>query len=363
MTSMPASRSARAMIFAPRSCPSSPGLATTTRILRVDCGGHARDPSPRYFDGGATVGTAWAGRPNARGAARSSRCPRRRRRALGTSLSAPLVDLPRRVVWQPDAGSIRLVDLGAGAGAGARAAGRCRRAAPARCAATGCCWLRRRQQAARPARPARPGRCRRGGRPRRRPASACPRPGGSGREGACSPPAATTVFWRSTARRSTRRRRRANQLPDLDSPQRRRPVCAPLARTLAVADEDQRRSSPTYSRPAGATSARTTTGRCASTAAAASGRAAQPLPRAAPPCTRRRLGRLARARPHRLYRGTSRRTVALAPAASAASPEPFPTRGHASWPPALRRVLRLERAGAHLTTSFIFWSRRRARRR
>src|SRR3954453_19597495 len=34
MTSIPASRSARAMIFAPRSCPSSPGLATTTRILR-----------------------------------------------------------------------------------------------------------------------------------------------------------------------------------------------------------------------------------------------------------------------------------------------------------------------------------------
>src|SRR5919108_2180145 len=36
MTSIPASRSARAMIFAPRSCPSSPGLATTTRILRVE---------------------------------------------------------------------------------------------------------------------------------------------------------------------------------------------------------------------------------------------------------------------------------------------------------------------------------------
>src|SRR5438105_9684218 len=33
MTSIPASRSARAMIFAPRSCPSSPGLATTTRIF------------------------------------------------------------------------------------------------------------------------------------------------------------------------------------------------------------------------------------------------------------------------------------------------------------------------------------------
>src|SRR4051794_8019732 len=35
MTSMPASRRARAMIFAPRSCPSRPGLATTTRIFLV----------------------------------------------------------------------------------------------------------------------------------------------------------------------------------------------------------------------------------------------------------------------------------------------------------------------------------------
>src|SRR5256885_7491394 len=34
MTSIPASRRTRAMIFAPRSCPSRPGLATTTRILR-----------------------------------------------------------------------------------------------------------------------------------------------------------------------------------------------------------------------------------------------------------------------------------------------------------------------------------------
>src|SRR5919109_209651 len=35
MTSIPASRSARAMIFAPRSCPSSPGFAITTRIFLV----------------------------------------------------------------------------------------------------------------------------------------------------------------------------------------------------------------------------------------------------------------------------------------------------------------------------------------
>src|SRR5437762_3432843 len=33
MTSMPASRSARAITLAPRSCPSSPGLATSTRIF------------------------------------------------------------------------------------------------------------------------------------------------------------------------------------------------------------------------------------------------------------------------------------------------------------------------------------------
>src|SRR5580698_5034072 len=33
MTSIPASRRARAITFAPRSCPSSPGLATNTRIF------------------------------------------------------------------------------------------------------------------------------------------------------------------------------------------------------------------------------------------------------------------------------------------------------------------------------------------
>src|ERR1044072_2361306 len=38
MTSMPASRSARAMILAPRSCPSRPALAMTTRIfLAIAC--------------------------------------------------------------------------------------------------------------------------------------------------------------------------------------------------------------------------------------------------------------------------------------------------------------------------------------
>src|SRR5947209_4942524 len=38
MTSMPASRSARAMILAPRSCPSRPGFATTTRMVPATSG-------------------------------------------------------------------------------------------------------------------------------------------------------------------------------------------------------------------------------------------------------------------------------------------------------------------------------------
>src|SRR5215211_6447281 len=52
MTSMPASRSARAMIFAPRSCPSSPGFATTTRIFRLDM---ARGDYPRRADVGRRI--------------------------------------------------------------------------------------------------------------------------------------------------------------------------------------------------------------------------------------------------------------------------------------------------------------------
>src|SRR5882672_3151862 len=40
MTSMPASRNARAITLAPRSCPSSPGLATSTRILASAIANH-----------------------------------------------------------------------------------------------------------------------------------------------------------------------------------------------------------------------------------------------------------------------------------------------------------------------------------
>src|SRR3954471_6219843 len=67
---MPASRRARAMILAPRSCPSRPGLATTTRILRLDSGCSAalsvvacRDRESAELTGGAAA-TAGAKRPD-----------------------------------------------------------------------------------------------------------------------------------------------------------------------------------------------------------------------------------------------------------------------------------------------------------
>src|SRR5919198_6117953 len=58
---MPASRRARAMIFAPRSCPSRPGLATTTRIFWVVLGADMATGGPGFYarnDGGARVGPA-----------------------------------------------------------------------------------------------------------------------------------------------------------------------------------------------------------------------------------------------------------------------------------------------------------------
>src|SRR6266540_1875348 len=47
MTSMPASRSARATTLAPRSCPSRPGLATTTRIRELISGNPFRRAGAR----------------------------------------------------------------------------------------------------------------------------------------------------------------------------------------------------------------------------------------------------------------------------------------------------------------------------
>src|SRR5215204_3488246 len=114
---MPASRNARAMIFAPRSCPSSPGLATTTRILRVEVAAAMRVILAR----GTSRGRSRSARMirvlaslalPLELAAPAAAAPVR----LGTSLSAPLVDAAiGRVVWQPDPASIGVLDLdGAG---------------------------------------------------------------------------------------------------------------------------------------------------------------------------------------------------------------------------------------------------------
>src|SRR5579872_4749498 len=46
MTSTPASRNARATTFAPRSWPSRPGLAMTTRMLLIYCPPPAHGPGP-----------------------------------------------------------------------------------------------------------------------------------------------------------------------------------------------------------------------------------------------------------------------------------------------------------------------------
>src|SRR5919206_2840801 len=74
MTSIPASRRARAMILAPRSCPSSPGFATTTRIfffVGVAAMSEARafyaDRHPCGFDVGGLRSQASGRPPGGRG--------------------------------------------------------------------------------------------------------------------------------------------------------------------------------------------------------------------------------------------------------------------------------------------------------
>src|SRR5262249_17298507 len=74
MTSMPASRRARAITLAPRSWPSSPGLATSTRILRsVDIWVRFYQTSPQRHGGteasteetisGSCLAMAWRFQP------------------------------------------------------------------------------------------------------------------------------------------------------------------------------------------------------------------------------------------------------------------------------------------------------------
>src|SRR3981081_3370938 len=129
---MPASRSARAMIFAPRSWPSRPGLATTTRILfwlaDADMAGGAgadgrRDPSGAHddgvavsaagTDGGAAEAAAAAAQLMHQGGedARAGRPDRGTQRAgAAVDVDAVLVDPEHPDRLQRDRGE-RLVDL------------------------------------------------------------------------------------------------------------------------------------------------------------------------------------------------------------------------------------------------------------
>src|SRR5690349_18016280 len=96
MTSMPASRSARAMIFAPRSWPSRPGLATTTRIFLVDVLLTAarklmrtRMVSPRHGGAGLIAGGIVASGNRRNVAASGDRAPGRRHAAAPPSGCRP----------------------------------------------------------------------------------------------------------------------------------------------------------------------------------------------------------------------------------------------------------------------------------
>src|SRR5947199_4212136 len=84
MTSIPASRSAAATTFAPRSCPSRPGFATSTRMGR--------------FEPGISDGTAAGRRARPRRGAPARRTRRRPGRAgpglLDGIVDAPVVVLP-----------------------------------------------------------------------------------------------------------------------------------------------------------------------------------------------------------------------------------------------------------------------------
>src|SRR5687768_9019456 len=126
---MPASRSARAMIFAPRSCPSRPGLAITTRILLATAaqvyGGEAQNRwvlAGLAEPGRRAVGLSRRGR----GTAAPARLRPRRARAIARvgGLAARRRDRDHALASRP-LGRPRAVGLGRSVRAGARA--RCAR--------------------------------------------------------------------------------------------------------------------------------------------------------------------------------------------------------------------------------------------
>jgi hypothetical protein len=250
---------------------------------------------------------------------------------LGTSLTAPVVEAAAgRVVWQPDAGSIRVFDLGAGEPA--RPLG-----LPAGC------------------RPGDPGAlrgdglvlaCAEGSRLLDLVTGAAgPVPGAeaAGIAGADSGVLSAgrlwaegwtrdeSVFFRLDGSAVDRGEGTARELPDLDAPELWRPMCAPLERTRADEDEDQRAYLPyAYSPPLGLDH-----------------RAFDYRPLRVDRCGRARRLRLSRCRRAcvavqvgagsiawrergriRLYRGASGRSASWRARRFGRMAEPMPTRGH-----------------------------------
>ncbi len=250
---------------------------------------------------------------------------------LGTSLTAPVVDAAAgRVVWHPDAGSIRVLDLGLGAPARALALPEgCRPGDPGAlrgdrlvlaCAA-GSRLLDLATGAAGPV-----------------PGAAAAGIGGPdsgvisvGRVWAEGWTRGASVFFTLGGAAVETGDGTARELPDLDSAALWRPICAPLQRTLSEDDEDERRFLPyAYSPPLGLDQ-----------------RVFDSRPLRVDRCGRRRPLRLsgcerACAAVHlgagaiawrergriRLYRGTTGDTSRWRADRFGRRPEPFPTRGH-----------------------------------
>src|SRR5689334_8711284 len=104
MTSIPASRRARAMIFAPRSCPSRPGFAITTRIVPGTSAEYRGAPDRHRLVAGLAEPGKRAFRVHAPGGrvprpprlrARSSRSPEGERRVAGRGRDRDYALAPR----------------------------------------------------------------------------------------------------------------------------------------------------------------------------------------------------------------------------------------------------------------------------
>jgi hypothetical protein len=171
---------------------------------------------------------------------------------LGTSLTAPAVDSPAgRVVWQPDAGSIRVLDLAGGAPARALALpDGCRPGDPAALRGDrlilACAEGSRLMDVATGATGPVPGA---GAAGIGGPDSGVFSAGSVWAEGWTRDAA---VFFRLDGTAVERGDGTARQLPDLDAEDLWRPLCAPLERTRSEDDEDERAFLPfAYSPPLG----------------------------------------------------------------------------------------------------------------